>query len=115
MISSELSPTEMVQVSPNCKSGVLITTEEKLQGMTSDISVFPASFCKVTVAPGLVAAVVYIIKFCSEEESKPSAMALPPAAMTVPPLISHTPPFSLPQSRAQLEVLTLMKMFPPLT
>ena len=35
-------------------------------------------------------------KPCSEEESKPSAMALPPAAITVPPLISHTPPFSLP-------------------
>ena len=51
VISSELPPTELVQVSPIRNSGVLMTTEEKAHGLVSDIRIFPASFVSVTVVP----------------------------------------------------------------
>ena len=73
-----------------------MTTDEKLHGIASDTSTVPASFFNVTVVPAETVDVLYMIKHCSDEESNPSAMALPPAAITVPPMTLQTPQFSLP-------------------
>lgn len=49
-VSAALSPTEMVQVSPSSSSGVLMTMEEKAQGIVSIPSALPFMFARCSLS-----------------------------------------------------------------